>query len=76
VKIDRGFVAGVGEDAVDEAIVKAVLEVSRSLGLTTVGEGVESLEQRDRLAALGCDLAQGYLVDRALPADELYRRYA
>jgi diguanylate cyclase (GGDEF)-like protein len=75
VKIDRSFVAGVGEDAVDEAIVKAVLEVSRSLGLTTVGEGVETLEQRDRLAALGCDLAQGYVFDRALPAAELYRRY-
>jgi len=76
VKVDRSFVSGLGVDPVDDAIVKAVLEVSRSLGLTTVAEGVETEDQRERLAELGCDLAQGYLIDKALPPLEVYRRYS
>ncbi|MDP9181542.1 MAG: GGDEF domain-containing response regulator [Actinomycetota bacterium] len=76
VKIDRSFVAGLGTDLVDDAIVRAVLGVSASLGLTTVGEGVETEEQRQLLRGLGCELGQGYLIDRALPLEELLRRYA
>ena len=76
VKIDRSFVAGLGTDPVDDAIVRAVLGVAASLGLTTVGEGVETEEQRQLLRELGCELGQGYLIDRALPLLELLRRYA
>jgi diguanylate cyclase (GGDEF)-like protein len=75
VKIDRTFVAGLGVDPVDEAIVRAVVGVARSLGLTTVAEGVETSEQAERLRELGCELGQGYLYDRALRLDELHRRY-
>jgi EAL domain-containing protein (putative c-di-GMP-specific phosphodiesterase class I) len=75
VKIDRTFVSGLGRDPVDDAIVRAVLGVAASLGLTTVGEGVETQEQHDQLVALGCELGQGYLYDHALPLDELLRRY-
>ena len=76
VKIDRTFVSGLGRDPVDDAIVRAVLGVAASLGLTTVGEGVETREQHDLLLALGCGLGQGYLYDHALPLEELHRRYA
>jgi diguanylate cyclase (GGDEF)-like protein len=76
VKVDRSFVVGLGEDPVDEAIVRAVIGVATTLGLTTVGEGVETAEQAERLRELGCSLGQGHLFDRAIPADELYSRYA
>lgn len=76
VKIDRSFVAGLGTDATDEAIVAAVLGVARSLGLSTVGEGVETPEQRERLHELGCELGQGYLLGKALPPDVLYADWA
>ncbi|MGZ6827625.1 MAG: putative bifunctional diguanylate cyclase/phosphodiesterase, partial [Mycobacteriales bacterium] len=76
VKIDRSFVAGLGSDATDEAIVAAVLGVARSLGLSTVGEGVETPEQRERLHELGCELGQGYLLGKALPPDVLYADWA
>jgi diguanylate cyclase (GGDEF)-like protein len=76
VKIDRSFVAGLGVDPTDEAIVAAVIGVARSLGLSTVGEGIETVAQRDHLLALGCDLGQGYLLAKAMPVDRLYATYA
>jgi diguanylate cyclase (GGDEF)-like protein len=75
VKVDKSFVAGLCVDPVDEAIVTAVIGVARSLGLSTVGEGVETEAQRDRLRELGCELGQGYLFDRALPRDQLFTTY-
>lgn len=75
VKIDRSFVAGLGHDRVDDAIIRAVLGVADSLGLTTVGEGIEKPEQHATLQSLGCGLGQGHLYDRALPLEELLRRY-
>lgn len=76
VKIDRSFVAGLGRDRTDEAIVAAVLGVASSLGLSTVGEGVETVEQRDWLRDLGCELGQGYLLGKAMPRADLYAKYA
>ncbi|MGB8649484.1 MAG: EAL domain-containing protein [Mycobacteriales bacterium] len=76
VKIDKTFVAGLGKDPVDEAIVAAVLGVARSLGLSTVGEGIETQAQLDRLRELGCELGQGYLLAKAMPREQLYRTYA
>jgi diguanylate cyclase (GGDEF)-like protein len=75
VKVDKSFVAGLGRDPVDEALVGAVIGVARSLGLSTVGEGVETPEQRGRLRELGCDLGQGYLFARAMSREELFRRH-
>jgi diguanylate cyclase (GGDEF)-like protein len=71
VKIDRSFVAGLGVDQHDTEIVRAVLALGQSLGLTTVAEGVETLDQLGLLRELGCDRAQGYLLARPLPADDL-----
>ncbi len=68
VKIDRSFVADLGRgDARAEGIVTAVCGMARSLGLRTVGEGVETEDQFARLAAAGCDSAQGYLLGRPEP---------
>jgi diguanylate cyclase (GGDEF)-like protein/PAS domain S-box-containing protein len=68
LKIDRSFVAGVARNADDRAIVKATIDMAHAVGLTVVGEGVETREQEECLRALGCDRAQGYLYARPQPA--------
>jgi diguanylate cyclase (GGDEF)-like protein/PAS domain S-box-containing protein len=70
LKIDRGFVAGMADASDDAAIVSAVLGLARALNLRTVAEGVESPAQRDRLAALGVDIGQGFLWSAAVPFEE------
>ncbi len=71
VKIDRGFIHGLGHHQHDTEIVRAVLALGQSLGLTTVAEGVETTEQLDMLRELGCDCAQGFLLSRPVPAQDL-----
>jgi diguanylate cyclase (GGDEF)-like protein/PAS domain S-box-containing protein len=72
LKIDRSFVTGLAEDeGGDAAIIAAVVALAHSLGITVVGEGVNTLDQARKLASLGCDLGQGFLWGRALPADQL-----
>ena len=73
LKIDRSFVAGLGQATDDTKIVSAVVALAHSLGITTIAEGVEHDQQRLDLLALGCDLGQGYLWSRAVPADDLVR---
>ncbi len=71
LKIDGSFVAGLGRRAEDTAIVAATIRMAEGLGLMTVGEGVERLEQAAELARLGCDIGQGFLWMRPGPADEI-----
>jgi diguanylate cyclase (GGDEF)-like protein len=71
VKVDRSFVAGLGTDASDTAIVRSVIDLAHALSLQVVAEGVERPEQLEALQSLGCDLAQGYLFAPPLPAEEL-----
>jgi diguanylate cyclase (GGDEF)-like protein/PAS domain S-box-containing protein len=76
VKIDRSFVNGLPDDADDTAITAAVIAMAHSLGLQVVAEGVETTAQMTELRRLGCDEAQGYLLGRPMPADELAQRLA
>ena len=68
LKIDRTFISGVGVDKDDSAIVRSVVALGHALDLSVTGEGIETPEQRAYLQDLGCDLGQGYLFDRPLPA--------
>ncbi|MBS2963996.1 GGDEF domain-containing protein [Actinocrinis puniceicyclus] len=75
VKIDASFTAGLragGTDGhVDEQIVGALVSLAHGLGMSVTAEGVEDEEQAARLAALGCDSAQGWYFARAVPANQL-----
>jgi len=70
LKIDRSFVADITSDPQDEAIVRAIVQVAQSLGLSTIAEGIEDAATLERLAAMGCPLGQGYHWARPLPAAE------
>ena len=70
VKVDRSFIDGLGSSEQDAAIMKAIVEMCRALGLTVVGEGVETPAQLQQLRELGCDQVQGYLFCRPMPVDE------
>ena len=71
VKVDRSFVAGLGDDGEDDAIVGAVVGLTQRLGLRSVAEGVETHEQADRLREMGCDVGQGYLFARPQPPEAI-----
>ena len=68
VKLDRSFVAGMGEHPADQAIAVTVLHLAHSLRLRAVAEGVETAEQAAELAALGYDTLQGWHLGRPSPA--------
>ncbi|MEV6070243.1 sensor domain-containing phosphodiesterase [Nocardia sp. NPDC052001] len=71
VKIDRGFVQRLGASADDLAIVKSIVGLAGSFGLGVVGEGVETTVAARTLVALGCYRAQGFLIARPMPAEEV-----
>jgi diguanylate cyclase (GGDEF)-like protein len=71
IKIDRSFVSGIMRDPKKRSIVAAILSLAESLGLDTIAEGIETEEQLDRLRALGCAKAQGYIFARPLDPDAL-----
>ncbi|WP_447784960.1 bifunctional diguanylate cyclase/phosphodiesterase [Stenotrophomonas bentonitica] len=71
LKIDQSFIAGLhGQDLQSTyALVQGVLSLARTLGIETVGEGIENMAQRQTLLQLGCDYGQGYLLGRPAPMD-------
>ncbi|MEY4561740.1 MAG: hypothetical protein RLZZ618_1017 [Pseudomonadota bacterium] len=69
MKIDRSFVQDLPDDADSAAIARAIVQMSRGLGLGVIAEGVETKPQRDYLARLGCDEFQGLLISPPLPID-------
>jgi EAL domain-containing protein (putative c-di-GMP-specific phosphodiesterase class I)/CHASE2 domain-containing sensor protein/GGDEF domain-containing protein len=74
LKIDQSFVRTLEADTANAAIVQTIVDLARRLGKTTVAEGVETEEQRLLLAGMGCDIGQGYLIGRPVPAAEIAAR--
>ncbi|WMR34059.1 putative bifunctional diguanylate cyclase/phosphodiesterase, partial [Metapseudomonas otitidis] len=71
IKIDKSFVQDVLEDEDDATIVRAIIQLARSLGMQVIAEGVETPEQESYIIAQGCNEGQGYLYSKPLPAREL-----
>jgi diguanylate cyclase (GGDEF)-like protein len=71
LKIDKSFVEDIGRSAQGGVLADAVVGLSKSLGLTTVAEGVETVEQLEGLRAMGCDFAQGFYFARPMTAQEI-----
>jgi diguanylate cyclase (GGDEF)-like protein/PAS domain S-box-containing protein len=71
LKIDRSFIDGIDGDPHDRAMVRSIVGLAHDLGLVAVAEGVETGAQLATLAAIGCDHAQGFLIARPVPADDL-----
>ena len=71
LKIDQSFVTGAANQPRKRAVIEASLELARKLNLSVVAEGVETVEEWQMLAELGCTCAQGYLISRPVPGDQL-----
>ncbi|MBV6322839.1 EAL domain-containing response regulator [Duganella sp. HSC-15S17] len=71
LKIDRAFVHGASQWPNRHVVLKSALDLGQSLGVATVAEGVETLADWQLLRQLGCDMAQGYLLAKPMPAEEL-----
>ncbi len=70
LKIDRAFVSRLGQKSEDDAIVRAILSLARTMGLSVTAEGIETEAQLKELSIMGCDRGQGYLFSKPLPALE------
>ncbi|HWI60235.1 MAG TPA: EAL domain-containing protein, partial [Symbiobacteriaceae bacterium] len=71
VKIDRTFVDVAGRGFRETALVRGIIDLSRALGLTTVAEGIERVDQADELQSLGCPLGQGFYFCRPGSAEDV-----
>ena len=70
VKIDQSFVRNLVPHSTDLALCQAIIAMAHALKMKVIAEGVETQQQRDLLAASGCDYAQGYYYSRPVPSDE------
>ena len=71
IKIDKSFVLGMATEVPDAAVVRAIVDLAHHMGCRVVAEGVENEASWDRLAEMGCDLAQGSYVSAPMQGDEL-----
>ena len=71
IKIDRAFVKDLGVAPASDVIIRSVIDIATTLKMTTTAEGVETREQFERLAALGCSEAQGYYLSKAVPVSQV-----
>jgi len=75
LKIDKSFVLGMSDNQDDAIIVRSTIDLGHNLRLKVIAEGVETQEVWRKLAALGCDMIQGFGLSRPLPAAEIARRF-
>jgi len=68
IKIDRSFIQSIRDSAESRKIVNGILGMAKSLNLPTTAEGIEDVDLRSRMTALGCEVGQGYFFARAMPA--------
>lgn len=73
VKIDKSFVLNMATEPRDDMIVRSIVELGHNLGVVVVAEGVDDQDTLDRLAEMGCDVAQGHLIARPMEAERLAR---
>jgi diguanylate cyclase (GGDEF)-like protein len=71
LKIDQSFVAGIGCDTPDNAIIRAISQLAQALGIQFIAEGVETEAQLEFLETVCCDIVQGYFVGRPMPIEAL-----
>jgi EAL domain-containing protein (putative c-di-GMP-specific phosphodiesterase class I) len=71
LKIDRSFVIDIDQHTATQSLVKTIIELGHSLGLSVIAEGIETQAERDTLLSLGCDNMQGYFASRPLYGDGL-----
>jgi EAL domain-containing protein (putative c-di-GMP-specific phosphodiesterase class I) len=71
LKIDRSFVSGLTTSGPGRTVAETIIALGKAFGMTTIAEGVETQEQFDLLANLGCDQSQGYLHSRPLSVADL-----
>jgi predicted signal transduction protein with EAL and GGDEF domain len=71
LKIDRSFVARLGQGAESAALVRTIVGMAETLKLSVVGEGIETAEQMQSLQELGCEIGQGYFFSRPIPAEDV-----
>jgi len=76
LKIDQTFVRNITSEQRSAAIAQATIALAKGLSLAVVAEGVETIGQRDFLGSLGCDVMQGYLYGRPIPAIDMARLLA
>jgi diguanylate cyclase (GGDEF)-like protein/PAS domain S-box-containing protein len=76
LKIDKSFLVGTTDSVDRQAMLRSIVDMGRSLHLSTLGEGIETAAELKRVCASGCDLGQGFLFDRPLTADEATNRLA
>jgi len=75
LKIDYSFIHDIGRNKNDEAITSAIIAMAKSLDLEVVAEGIERQEQKAFLLSAGCQIAQGFYYDKAMPADRLQAQW-
>ena len=75
VKLDRRLIARLGDNPVNEALVRDIIAICRTYGMNCVAEGVETEEHAALLRSLGCRFAQGYYCDKPLAAADFEEKY-
>lgn len=71
IKIDRSFISEVHRNEIHQSIYRGIISMAKGMGIRTVAEGVETADELDFLQKTGCDYAQGYLLARLMPADDI-----